>query len=786
MPKTEPDSNPSPTHPVLEEMVQHQTRKGGRPAMLPAFSFNPAQEEDTKTPSPTKTTFASGPPSSSRSPRYRRRGSDLVGASERCPTAPQPLSASPQKSALAVSPGNEGRSRHTHQHRRSQAVSITELDTSELIKANAVSIHRAGSIPSTPTDTVELPGFPHRGQSIQGNDDHEHILPQPRRGSASNGHSNGRSKVGFSETIDLIPRPLSMISSETEDSCSTVRGRHSLTGSINSLGSPTTRPASAPCDKPDVSPRPQTADAASPSLQTREDAHEALRTDAKSPRPYSSSDSADVITACDALEVRTADESRVHSESLGSGMQVSNNQAHPAAAIEQTIAARKHKVRMLTNGIFGRKPRSRQLQANGSEPSTTVPRSTSANLGLDDVFDADSTVVITESSSDPEQQRAPPLVANVPEFDVSSSGIGGDENITSPALDLDAALGHFGSEESLPQTGFAAARTRMHSSIGAGATDAFGVAHRRAESAPQMSSPNKNVMGLRRLGSDGIAADDVFDEEEEDNFLAKQQRDLKASPDNTLLHKSDQVFEARTISEQELAPPPTAQRASCTPGPLVRSRSTLDGIQIVDAEESIAREEARSSDSTLTGPESAEDHGKQTAPNPSAFALPTSQTSYASSSGERSEPSSAVPSLDADQVTFENSRRFYSNINQSSPDAGVFPSTEDVPSLCHSESTGIVPRISSGAGTQSSSDQYSTIISPPTTSSSRSNSTQAAWKRASLASLNRFMSSSSLSDKSRLCHEQSAENAEQEQVKRKGKRVSRLMSFWRSKERVGK
>lgn len=798
----------SPTHPILEEMAQNTSRRASRPVASPAFSFNPGGQETQKTPSPTKVSLIADPPTSARSTRHRRGVSEFVGPSEASQSSSTTLtSASPQKSALGPPLTGYGPSR-THQHRRSQAVSITEIETSELIKANAVAKHRAGSEPSSPTDVPSNDHFSRASQSISGLYGRTPPTSPLRRPSAT----GPRARVGFSDTVDVIPRPLSMISSETEGSTSTIRGNHSLTGSVTSFGSPAARSIRS-SSVGDSSPtrRPRTADAVSPSQQRSTSMDECLENYGLPKRPLSASASTSLFASPgspfnrkrfwfggNSSNETSPKSTPKHTPTVEKADFLASLKSSPTAAQtptpprrskispERKASIQKRKVRTIAGAIFSRKTRSRGAQGRGRRtPTPPLSRSLTADMA-DTVFDEDHTVVIRNPPSPVQQRRRGPALNTQlqGQSPASSYDDGPDDRVTSPVIDLDAALGPFGSEEKLPQTGFAAARSRMHSSMGRGMTDAFGVMHRRAESAPQMPPINRNTFSVHRLGSNPNIAQDVFDEEEEDDFLAEE---------NKPRADSDHVPEPDTTQDDD---PSTSAKASnngkdtrrVSPQPpvgLAISTEVSDSVEIVDVEDDITQDPARSSDSTLSAPVVPESEIKHSSPSTMHFAYPAPQTSYYASSGEgRSAPGSAMSSPDADHLNFDNYPRFSRHTSEPSPSLAIRSSTEDVPSLCDSVSTGNAPRVSSGAVTRSSGDQRSSSFCAP--SISKSSKTQQAWKRASLASLNRLIPGSSHGEKSRLRYEETAKHEQEEKIKKRGNRISRLMSFWRAKEKENK
>ncbi len=792
----------SPTHPILEEMAPHRSGRSSTPAALPAFSFKPEISETQTTPSPTKSSFVSDPPTSARSIGHRRSTSEFIGTGEGTQVSSTPTSnASPRRSALGPPLSGSGPPKFSHQHRRSQAVSISEIDTSDLIKANAVAKHRAGSIPSTPTDLPSNDHFSRASQSISNLYGRTPPASPRRRASAT----GTRPRVGFSDTVDVIPRPLSMISSETEGSTSTIRGNHSLTGSITSLGSSVARSTPSPvldCSSP--AQRPKTADAASPNSQTSMQVDETDKIGMPK-RPFSAPDSPSLFASSGSPVTKK----RFWLPSGGSNetspmitpkhtptvektdpmtmlkpfapvVQTTSAQARPKTSPERKASIKKRKVRTIAGSIFSRKARSRGAQTRGRR-TPTPPLSRSFNNDVTDaIFDEDNTVVITNSQS-PTQERPqrPPLTTALPSQSSVSSYDDDDDRITSPVIDLDAALGPFGSEKRLPQTGFAAARNRMHSSIGRGMPDAFGVVHRRAESAPQMPPINRSTFGMHCLGSNPNVAEEVFDEEEEDDFLAEENKP-RAESDPTTGEDGGSL----NASENSEATKGNTIAPSRPLSILAISNDISHGVGIVNSEEDITGETARSSDSTLTPPAMAESEIKQPISSPMNFAYPVPQASYASSGEGRSAPGSAISSPDADHISFDNYPRFGRHIGEPGPDAGSRFSTEDVPSLSDSVSTGNAPRFSSGAVTRSSVEQPSPSLSCPSTSGSTK--PQQAWKRASLGSLNRLIPGSSHGERSRLRFEESSGREQEEKARKKGNRISRLMNFWRSKEKENK
>lgn len=794
----------SPTHPILEEMAQNRSRRTFTAAALPAFTFGLNSTEAQKTPSPTKSCFTPETPSSGRSIGHRRGASEIIGADEEAQASVTPhFNVSPQKVSHGPPMTGYGAPRSTHQHRRSQAVSVTEIETSELIKANAVAKHRGSSMPSTPTDLPFGDDFSRVSQSISS--PYGRTPPaSPRRRASATG---SRPRVGFADTVDVIPRPLSMISSETEGSTSTVRGNHSLTGSISSLGSPAARPSLSLVfnDRSPVQ-RPRTADATSPSQHTSIGLDEFEQNDLPK-RPVSASDSPGDFASSGSpankkrfwftpggsnenspkttpkhtptLEQPDPVARLMHFVPTG---QVTSGLTRPKTSPERKASVKNRKVRTIAGAIFSRKARSRPTQSRGRRTPTPPLNHPSTNEITDAVFDEDNTVVISNCASPVQECHRHPLLDMDPEVQSLPSGHDDDrdDHSTSPVIDLDAALGPFGSEEKLPRKGFAAARSRMHSSMGRTVPD---VLHRRAESAPQMPPINRSTFVTHRLASNTDVAEDVFDEEEEDDFLAEESKPRSESWSTPEQDGANGTYAPGSLHATKAVKGDSPMPLRSTSG-LAISMGAPDGVEIVDAEVDITREIARSSDSTLSAPTLTESEIKESAPSTMTLVYPAPQSRYASSGEGRSAPGSAISSPDADHVSFDNYPHPVRAAVGTVPDPDLRSLTEDVPSLCDSVSTGNAPRFSSGAGTRSSADQHSDSFSAPPVS--RNLRAQATWKRASLASLNRLIPGSSQGEKSRLRFEEPVEQEQEEKVKKKGNRISRLMNLWRPKQKENK
>ena len=781
------ERSPSPTHPVLQEMALNQQRavRSARPAPLPAFTFNPSSATLQASPSPTKASF--GDVQQPARGGHRRGGSEFVGGGGT--DGPQLVNGSPEKPEYR--PHGPLSGIRGHAHRRSQAVSISDIDTSELIKANAVAKARAGSTPTTPSDGAQAFAFPrtspHMRQSMSG------IVRTPPSSPRRRGSAPGiRPRVGFADHVDVIPRPLSMISSETDGSTSTIRGGHSLSGSINSIAaSPTPNQTFVVSSSNDIniSPeRPHTADALS-TLSSRMASDKTLSMISLPKRPLSASGSPGTLSSgsppnkekyfwlnhsgnsspSTTPKAERDDPMDVFS-SPSSTLRPSGEELRPRTSSGES-ASKKRKYHAWTSGIFFKKSEKRSGKIKQQDTPPPPPLTRIPSDRLNEIFDTDDTVVIREPSPVATGARVPlPNLAPLQDWTPSPP----EEQVTSPVLDLDAALGPFGSEEKFGLDGSTKQPpkfAKLHSTERRGVVDAFGTVHRRTESAPTMPAVNRNIFGLHHIGSNASLSDDVFDEEEEDNFLAKENAAKRVS-----LHNRN--------DEEPIASPPTGTKdAKATDGlDLSMYDNPDDGVIIVDSEDDIAQVDAnRSSNSTIEAPVF---HDYQTLKRPMSspmpFAYPAPQSHYASSTDGRTTSASMMSSPDADHVSFDTMSRPSRLLGEPSPDMVLRASNDDLPSLSDSISSAALPRFSSSAGTRSSVEQRSNSMIVPTTS--RSNNSQA-WKRSSLASLNRLIPGSSNGSKLKFESVPDA-NAMDEKSRKKTNRLSKLMHFWRSKERT--
>ncbi|ROT36753.1 hypothetical protein SODALDRAFT_361569 [Sodiomyces alkalinus F11] len=245
------------------------TRPAGRPS-LPSFNFNPGASLP-----PDSTPAFLSPPLSPRSPRHgpsasltgghghRRGGSEFVGGNVRTGESITVMSTSPTKSESgfaspafqppsvgAPSPSPGGR-RRGHNHRRSAAISSHDL-TLILQPPQRPGSFRGSSAPASPagfghkfedprtsaSEQFSMPRTPDLEQekpddnkqpTSEESEDSADIQTTPRVRPAP------RARVGFSDELEFIPRPLSLVSSDGSSTATARPGGHSVSGSLSSI-----------------------------------------------------------------------------------------------------------------------------------------------------------------------------------------------------------------------------------------------------------------------------------------------------------------------------------------------------------------------------------------------------------------------------------------------------------------------------------------------------------------------------------------------------------------------
>lgn len=216
--------------------------QGKSVSTLPTFTFNATSTSGMGPASPPlESPTSTVPVTPSRNLGHRRRASEFVGGDSRFGVStlvstsplrlPDTLSI-PGDSSATGSPGR----RKGHAHRRSAAISghdlasilqprdvniATQTSPNLATKENARIPTPAFTFGETRSEEVKLPTVPVS-------------CPPTSDSDSSPARPPSRPRVGFSENVEYIPRPLSTVSSDTASSASTIRG-HSVSNSVSSM-----------------------------------------------------------------------------------------------------------------------------------------------------------------------------------------------------------------------------------------------------------------------------------------------------------------------------------------------------------------------------------------------------------------------------------------------------------------------------------------------------------------------------------------------------------------------
>jgi hypothetical protein len=382
----------------------------------------------------------------------------------------------------------------------------------------------------------------------------------------------------------------------------------------------------------------------------------------------------------------------------------------------------------------------------------------------------------------------------------------------SPAIDLDAALGPFntpdGSAPRGQQRGFAAHRRAMHSAGGVLQS------HRRTESAPELvpfehrssaaaaastmadvfeeDEPEEDTLELNSVSKSPSIAVDVMEEDIEEPRIQVVETEgnqhgsrinwnfndgLRLRRDNSLRSQSYELLSPLEVPK----PVPSGND----------SKQSLDvsPIEVVeDYEEPRTSSLTHSSDSTVTPQMSADEPKEPEAIMNMSLPLPqqnlmtpdTFTTSFSSPDFRSSQTSFDTPRLGTASSSLTDYRAMSSpHFGEPGPELRV--SVDDVPSLTSSRSTmtSAMHNTFPIGSTRRPSDRSASLCSAP------SDLDQRRRKRSSIASLSRLINSSSFGEKSKLSIEQRPQSEHSEptkEPKKKHKRLSKLMQFWKSKD----
>ncbi|KAK4464930.1 hypothetical protein QBC42DRAFT_170185 [Cladorrhinum samala] len=645
---------------ALGTATDFENLKSRSPA-LPNFSFNPgASLPSTFAPdatflSPTPPPAAPGSPGNGPvrpgGHKHRRGGSEFVGGKIRDGEAITVTNISPTKSesGMASPMLQPTRPRQGHAHRRSRAISSHDLSSIILPPAN-YSV-RGSSAPSSPAlpDKPGAQDFPPVPKPAESDASPRRSLEAPTNpgdnaASAVEEPSQPaklltRNRVGFSDTLEYIPRPLSLVSSDAS-STATARPGHSVSGSISSLISLTLtdRDLNSPIGFGSNSrvsdSRPSTAGAVLDRTQSSQEQDEAPQSPRRrgsipflgavppalphSPNTPSPTRSGKkwVFFARDSHA--TGSPTRFQADGLSpsstpitrrsSGEKSQDASALDSADVLSTTkpltkkrSKKGKKAKTWAGTILSRKVKYRYGKQKRRTPTPPPIRFTEEVDDLDD----------GEMYMAPEPE--PAVEPAVPIFTVTDpSGSGDkvawtfpkhdslpDEDTSYQMIDLDAALGPFNTplprnpEWEAAQKAGGHVKKQLHSAAGMSRFSGPGMHyhHRRAESAPEMVPFEYGRLGFRRFGSSSTMAD-VFEEDEEDD-------ESSSSSVKSSTGQSTPVGEAQTTEELQ----PSAPISSATPSPEIaqENASAINAAPSLvesDSEESSERAKSVSDHST--------------------------------------------------------------------------------------------------------------------------------------------------------------------------------------------
>ena len=592
--------------------VETERPKPRSPALpaLPSFSFNPGASVP---PEPiTDNSFLSPThsPTAPVSPRsipvkpgnhgHRRGGSEFVGGNIRSGDSITVFSSSPTRSdsGMASPMLQPTKPRRGHAHRRSAAISSHDL--SSIILPPSAHNMRGNSAPPSPA----LVDQPDSGKFLGESQPSPKLEVEPAESAPTEIVADmskdpasevaqespkpaARNRVGFSDTLEYIPRPLSLVSSDTSSTI-TARPGHSGSGSISSVISITNveRDLGSPVglDTPNLDDRPSTAGAVLERTESSQEVEQPLSSPRRrgsipllgplpSPPPISPVDPSPtksskkwslfgrdgapagsptrtrpVSISSSESQSKSATPASISSERFADMPESSmKNEIADLKPLTKKRSKKQKKVKTWAGSILSRKSKQRYGKQKRRAP-TPPPRRFADETTDDSVESLEEmsaepeatmpTVMVTESSEEPWHQEY--RQASLP-----------DEDPSYQMIDLDAALGPFNTplprnpEWEAAQKAGGLVKKQLHSAAGMTRFSGPGMhySHRRAESAPEMVPFEGGRFGFPRFGSSSTMAD-VFeeDEEEEDGSTGKTTGLSTPIVETPILEKPEEVI----------------------------------------------------------------------------------------------------------------------------------------------------------------------------------------------------------------------------------------------------
>lgn len=650
--------------------------------------------------------------------------------------------------------------------------------------------------------------------------------------------SFSKGRVGFSDTLEFIPRPLSLVSSDTSSTV-TVKPGHSLSGSISSIISASNsvimeKDESLPClqatsSQPSSDSRPSTAGAileGTQELQAESSCTSPLRRGsfpllteltlagpgpATSPDPsptkipkrwsfldhfagsHSPSRSPPVsLNSCEVSRTDLPSSDHVQDEKAPE-----SEYAVPKAG--KKSGKKQRKVKTWAGSILNKKSKGRHSKnKKASRRGPTPPPSRPSHDDEDD------------SASDSADTKSEPGVPTVmiTELDHDEGGIDAwkpprpftEDDTSYPMIDLDAALGPFNTplprnpEWEAAQKAGGLMKRQLHSAAGMSRFSGPGMHythHQRAQSSPEMP-PFEFSRGMNRFGSSSTMAD-VFEEEEEevdsDDSGSSTPQPESVGPKDSEASSFSGPFSVRSsdpsIGPRRKGSDPEDGRSLRTAS--MKSRTSLSSLQEQVIEEELpaipmqfrkvefGRPAQRKAPEYPISPRAPMD-GSSTHTTSSSLA-PVSPYSSVTQSSSLPSPRSPA-SYDANIICTAPSSvtdDSFQSLLMGEPGPEVRKSM-DIPSISSSSH-------SNQARENLFAEQAAQMSQPPVPGQRPASFSALAFggRRGSLASLSRLISSSH-GERSKLSTEVTYNSDAEKPKGRKSKRFSRMVQFWKPKE----
>ncbi|KGO75220.1 hypothetical protein PITC_011260 [Penicillium italicum] len=842
--------------------TQSETPERRERAALPAFSFNPGSEQQSPH-------LLAPSLSNPRAGGHRRRPSEFVGTDHLVTpelVGPGHKRASSMADQHLPPPGpGFGRvpGRRNHAHRRSAAISNVDLNA--ITKALGPNSGMA-SAPSTPADpnrksASDLPSRPLSQSAITlgrptppASPQFPPVPPVPPIPAAI------QAEIASNTQTSNVERPVSADSHGNSDSMPIIKLQQEVEKPTFSDRTP--RP------EYNSKPRPKTADASLviDFMQMDDDSGSSIKRShsaAGHSRSRKSKSTPHLDSTLSPDDIQSTDNNRPSFSDDGSD--TSGDEATENSTEKCPIKSKKKKqkrVRSWAGHILtrtkskgkGKHHAKADTKQEPPVPRTLAPRPpalTRTNSGtgsvLDVDFDNDDVVVIRTPTNPTMPPSALKPIQNDHQTDGGCSlsaqsletswkprsfyeqGVGPHDNVlSSPIIDLDAALGPFNTPDmrtvaqGAPNNNFSVATQRMYS--GGRRGEFVGPEmryHRRTESAPALQPFDRTSLGAFRLGpTSAVETPDVFDEEEEDAFLAASQSPkgerlpVNAPPIDNAVFSSPEDDVGSVHSKATSA---TSETFTRPPTGSISSQNAGLGIQQGDKhlnqerpEEISALEQVHNASNPFASkPRAPVEILKKEDPAHKVIEPPSPEISprflaidkrpatlpiellpnvppFALQPGV-SPSDSSFPSPDAPRSIAASSmtdRNFYSHSYHHLPSAeNPYASVDDVPSLTSSASTmtNTLNRFSAASffpRGRLSADRAASFSAAGTRRTSQAN----APKRSSLASLTKLVGGPH-SERSKLNQEEKPPSNASDKTKKKGRRLSRMMHFWKPKDK---